>query len=77
MSTAQEQARINRECKAALKRGEVTPNGVSYSWGLQNINGAWFILFREKHHTDEDIKRAKRHIYNSRDVVSLTIKQVI
>lgn len=35
--------------------------------------GARFILLREKHHTDDDIKKAKSYLYNTRDVVSIKI----
>lgn len=76
--TKPEQAKINRDCDEAKQGGEVTPgkNGVAYQWGIQNADGAWFVLFREKHHSDADIQRAKRHLHNSRDVVDIQIKEV-
>jgi hypothetical protein len=53
-----------------------TPNGVVYDWGLAGPGGAWFNLFREPHHTQEDIDKAKRHLRNERDVVSIKVRRV-
>lgn len=33
--------------------------------------GAHYELFKETHHTDEDIKRAKQYLRNNFDVVSI------
>lgn len=33
--------------------------------------GMRFNLLREKHHTDEDVARAKRWLYNNHDVVKI------
>ena len=57
------------------KFGDVTKNGVVFDWWLVNSNGAGFCLIREPHHTDEDIERAKHHIRNDRDVVTMRVGQ--
>lgn len=73
---------MNPENKARLDKArryqDVTrgPNPVCYEWGLQNIDGAWFRLLREPHHTDQDMDVAKCHLRNSRDVVSLTVERL-
>lgn len=57
----------------AKKWNEVTRNGVFYSWELAGPNGASFVLYRESHHTDEDIRLSERQLRNDRDVVRLTV----
>lgn len=49
---------------------------VCYEWGLQNVDGSWYRLLREPHHTDQDIARAKSYLRNSQDVVSLTVERL-
>ena len=72
------QAQINRDCDEAKQSQDVTntKNPVAFRWWLESMSGAGFILFKEKHHTDQDIRDAKRFLYNSRDVVTIRIKEV-
>jgi len=49
---------------------------VYFEWGLQNINGAWYNLLREQHHTNDDIERAKTWLRNTQDVVSLRVERL-
>jgi len=55
---------------------EHTPNGIMYKWYLVGPQGAGFILFPEKSHTKEDINRAKLHLRNSQDVVTLRLANI-
>jgi hypothetical protein len=55
---------------------DVTPSGVVFAWELAGSSGASFELFREAHHTDEDIQRAKDHLRASRDVVRIGVTSV-
>jgi len=48
--------------------GYVTRNGVVYDYDLCSA-GAMFGLFREPHHTDEDIEKAAAELRRDRDVV--------
>ena len=59
----------------AKKWGNVTGNGIAYEWELAGSEGASFLLLREPHHTDEDIKQAKRYLCAHRDVVSISIER--
>jgi dihydroxyacetone kinase len=61
----------------AKKRGDVTHNGVAFDWWLASINGAGFMLYREPHHTDQDIDDAKSYLRSSRDVVSLKVAKEV
>ena len=58
-----------KEVERFRKSGNVTENGVVFDWWLVNCDGAGFCLIREPHHTDDDIKKAREHIKNDRDVV--------
>lgn len=49
---------------------------VYFEWGLQNINGAWYNLLREQHHTNDDVERAKTWLRNTQDVVSLRVERL-
>lgn len=49
---------------------------VCYEWGLQNINGAWYNLLREPHHTNDDIEQAKSWLRNNQDVVSMRVERL-
>lgn len=40
-----------------------------------SVRGGYFELFRELHHTDEDVKNAKRWLRNNLDVISIQIVQ--
>lgn len=62
----------------AKRCGDVIPgtNGLTFEWGLQSIDGGWFRLLREPHHTDEDVTRGKHHLRNNRDVVSLGVEKL-
>jgi len=53
-----------------------TPVPVCYEWGLQNVNGAWYNLLREYHHTNDDIERAKSWLRNNQDVVSMRVERL-
>ncbi len=52
---------------------ETTTNGINFSDTLVSSEGAAFILYPSKEHTQEQINQAKRELRNSRDVVSLKI----
>jgi hypothetical protein len=45
-----------------------------YRMGL-SIRGGYFDLFRETHHTDEDVKKAKNWLYINQDVVNIIVTQ--
>lgn len=49
---------------------------VYFEWGLQNIDGAWYNLLREQHHTNDDVERAKTWLRNTQDVVSLRVERL-
>jgi hypothetical protein len=55
----------------AKRYGLTTPNGVAYDWWLASSAGAGFALYREPHHTDEDIEAAKAYLRAERDVVEI------
>ena len=57
----------------AKRHKEQTKNGVFFEWGLAGQSGAWFVLFREEKHTDEDMLVAERQIRNDRDVVWIRV----
>lgn len=59
----------------AKRYGLDTPSGVCYDWWLCNADGAGFALFREPHHTDEDIAKAKAYLRAERDVVTLEVRK--
>jgi hypothetical protein len=50
---------------------------IYYGMELAGLEGARFWLFREEHHTEEDIKIAKRYLKCQRDVIGRiqTIKE--
>lgn len=52
---------------------EETTNGIKFHEEITSVNGATFTLFPDKHHTTEDIKKAKAEIRRNRDVVSMGI----
>lgn len=60
-------------CAAA---GYVTKNGVVFDYELVSINGAHFILIREPHHTDDDIRIAEEHVRAEHDVVQLSVARL-
>lgn len=60
-------------CAAA---GYVTKNGVIFDYELVSINGAHFILIREPHHTDDDIRIAEEHVRSEHDVVQLSVARL-
>ena len=57
----------------AKRYGLDTPSGVCYDWWLVSSAGAGFLLYREPHHTDDDIARAKHYLRAERDVVTLRV----
>jgi hypothetical protein len=69
----------NTERLAKARRYHDVTSGsapVCFEWGLQNVDGAWFLLLREPHHTDADIEAAKRYLRNNRDVVSMAVERL-
>jgi hypothetical protein len=72
----QELEHLIKRVERCKKFGDVTSNGVVFDWGLAGPGGAWFTLFKEKHHTEEDIKQAKHYLHAKRDVVDLYVKKV-
>jgi hypothetical protein len=50
--------------------------GVYYSWGLANIDGAWFIVHPLPDTDPEDVKRCVSKIRNEQDVVRLHVRPV-
>lgn len=60
---------------------ELRPNGATgekdsdmlYREDLAGPNGCAYVLLREKHHTDEDVQRARQWLRYHHDVVSITI----
>ena len=50
--------------------------GVYYSWGLANINGAWFIIHPMPDTDPEDVKRCVSKLRNEQDVVRLHVRPV-
>ena len=73
MTQIQEDQIRLEQCRGWMQE---TENGVVYDWGLAGPGGAWFTLYREKHHTNEDMKKAASCLRNERDVVSLNIRRV-
>jgi hypothetical protein len=55
---------------------DVTGNGVLFDWNLAGHRGARFTLFRETHHTEEDLRAAKAWLRRHRDVVEIEICDV-
>lgn len=49
---------------------------IAYEYRICSADGASFVLLREPHHTDLDIARAKRYLYNVEDVVALTVERI-
>lgn len=49
---------------------------VYFEWGLLNMDGAWYNLLREPHHTNDDIERAKSWLRNTQDVVSMKVERL-
>lgn len=65
------------DARAAIKRGDVVSRvNMAFDWGLASREGAWFVLFREPRHTDDDVKFAKHRLRSDRDVVTLSVKLV-
>lgn len=46
-----------------------------YSMYLTGPDGARFILWRDKHHTPEDIKKAKGYLKVNQDVMSISVEK--
>ena len=62
--------------RKAKEWGDVA-EGVSFDWWTEGREGAGFCLFREPHHTDEDIKKAKEYLMRMRDVVGkISVKYI-
>ena len=52
---------------------EYTSNAIAYTWELAGSEGASFILYPNKDHTQKQIADAKRELRNQRDVVHMKI----
>ena len=50
--------------------------GVSYYWELSGPDGAWFLLFQEPHHTQDDIQAAARKLYRDQDVTGINYVEI-
>lgn len=50
---------------------------VWYAEELANINGMYFTLYQESHHTSEDIEKAKSYLRRERDCVKIVVKKVV
>jgi hypothetical protein len=69
--------------KMTLK--EFNPNGATgdadsdmlYHWWVTGPQGARFQLLKEKHHTEEDVKKAQRWLRVNLDVVSIAVVTLI
>ena len=48
-----------------------------YSEQLYSSNGMHFTLFKQDHHTSEDVKKAKKWLRNNRDVCGIQTIDVI
>lgn len=65
----------------ALTLKELRPNGATggdiydmlYREDISGPRGMAYILLREEHHSDEDVKRARAWLYYHHDVVSITV----
>jgi len=72
-----DQQRQNLELRERLeicrRFGSILPAGVVFDEWLEGPDGAGFRLFRESHHTDDDIKRAKDRLRRDRDVVRIEV----
>lgn len=51
----------------------VTDNGVVFDWDLAGPHGAQFILFRESHHTGEDLRAADAWLRRTRHAAQVQI----
>jgi len=58
------------------KFGDITDNGVVFESWITGPQGARFVLFREPHHTLEDIRGARRYLRRNHDVVSISVQIV-
>ena len=50
--------------------------GVYYSWGLANSDGAWYEVYRMPHQSTEEVKACRNSIRRSQDVVSMTTHRI-
>jgi hypothetical protein len=70
-----EQSNLFKRLQSAKKWGHDQYAGVYYDYDLC-FDGMIATLFRESHHTENDIETAKRKFYRDHDVVRLKIKEV-
>lgn len=49
------------------------PCDLFYKSHICSPKGAHFELFKEKHHTNKDVERAKKYLHNHFDVLSIRI----
>lgn len=54
----------------------VTDHGVVFDWDLAGPRGAQFILFRESHHTDEDLRAAEAWLRRHRHAATVQICEI-
>lgn len=57
-------------CRAFQRR---TDNGVVFDWDLASPRGAQFTLFRESHHTDDDLRSADAWLRRERQAAEIQI----
>lgn len=55
---------------------DMTPQGIRYFWELSGPDGAFFLLFPEPCHSNDDMKAAQAHIRHTSDVVTLRVKRI-
>jgi len=67
---------LRKRIERCRKFGDVTRNGIVFDWELASSAGAAFELFREPHHTDDDIAKAESQLRQDRDVVSVSVTNV-
>src|SRR5258708_39440761 len=67
---------LRKRIERCRKFGDVTGNGIVFDWELASSAGAAFELFREPHHTDDDIAKAESQLRQDRDVVSVSVTNV-
>lgn len=51
-------------------------SNMAFEYRLASQDGASFTLFKQAHHTETDVIRAKRYLYNTEDVVSVRVEVV-
>jgi len=60
---------VSEVMEKARKMHQITRSGMVYDWWLVSAAGAGFALFREPHHTEQEIHAAKTQLKSDRDVI--------